>query len=166
MASNPMAPQRLLTGRAFLAYVWRRYVDDRCLEITAELSYISLLALVPLAAIVFAVLAAVPVFEGAHERINQFLFENLLPDTGKQVVAYFDSFVANAGELKAVGIAGLVVTAVILLSTIETAFNTIFRVVCHRPLWSRLVVYMVLLTLGPIVLGASMALAGFVIASS
>ena len=46
-----------------------------------------------------------------------------------------------------------------LLSTIETAFNTIFRVIRHRPLWSRLVVYMVLLSLGPIVLGASMSLA-------
>ncbi len=159
MTTEPVAQVWLKHGSAFMAYVWRRFVDDRCLGIAATLSYTSLLALVPLAAIAFAVLAAVPVFEGAREGINSFVFENFVPDTGEQIAEYFDDFVDNAGRLKTIGIAGLVVTAIMLLATIGTTCNTIFRVARPRRLPSRLLVYFVVLTLGPIVLGASVSFA-------
>ena len=128
MSTEPVAQVRLKHGRAFMAYVWRRFVDDHCLGMAATLSYASLLALVPLAAIAFAVLPAVPVFEGAREGINSFVFENFVPDTGEQIAEYFDSFVNNAGRLTTIGIAGLVVTAIVLLATIGSTFNIIFRV--------------------------------------
>ncbi|MCH7487848.1 MAG: hypothetical protein IIC04_12775, partial [Proteobacteria bacterium] len=51
MSTEPVARSWLKQGRAFLAYAWKRFVDDRCLGIAATLSYTSLLALVPLAAI-------------------------------------------------------------------------------------------------------------------
>ncbi len=143
----------------FLAYVWRRFVDDRCLGIASTLSYTSLLALVPLAAIVFAVLAAFPVFEGAREDIHSLVFENFMPDTGERIAEYFDGFVDNAGRLTTIGIAGLVVTAIMLLATIGSTFNTIFRVARPRRLLPRLLVYFAVLTLGPLVLGASVSLA-------
>ena len=146
-------------GRGFVVYAWRRFVGDRCLGIAATLSYTSLLALVPLAAIMFAVLAAVPLFEGARDSINSFVFENFVPDTGEQIAAYFDAFVDNAGRLKAIGIAGLVVASVMLLATIGSTFNTIFRVARPRRLPSRLFIYMVVLVLGPIALGAGVSLA-------
>jgi membrane protein len=141
-----------------MAYVWRRFVDDRCLGIASTLSYTSLLALVPLAAIAFAVLAAFPVFEGAREDIHSFVFENFMPDTGERFAEYFDGFVDNAGRLTTIGIAGLVVTASMLLATIGSTFNTIFRARPRR-LVSRLLVYFAVLTLGPLVLGASVSLA-------
>ena len=103
MFTEPVAKVWLKHGRAFMADVWQRFVNDRCLGIAATLSYASLLALVPLAAIAFAVLAAVPVFEGAREGINSFVFENFVPDTGEQIAEYFDSFVNNAGRLTIIG---------------------------------------------------------------
>jgi membrane protein len=142
-----------------MAYVWRRFVDDRCLGIAATLSFTSLFALVPLAAIAFTVLAAVPVFEGAREDIHRFVFENFMPHTGERIAEYFDGFVDNAGRLTTIGIAGLVVTAIMLLATIGSTFNTIFRVARPRRLPSRLLVYFAVLTLGPLVLGASVSLA-------
>jgi membrane protein len=120
----------------------------------------------PLAAIVFAVLAAVPLFDGVRESINGFVFDNFVPDTGEQIAAAFDGFVDNAGELKALGIAGLVIPAFMLLATIEAIFNRIFRVVRRRRLPSRLVVYFVVLTLGPIALGVSVSLASNVAAAA
>jgi membrane protein len=142
-----------------MAYLWRRFVDDRCPGIAATLSYTSLLALVPLAAIAFAVLAAVPVFEGAREDIYGFVFENFMPNTGERIAEHFDGFVDNAGRLTTIGIAGLVVTAIMLLATIGSTFNTIFRVAQPRRLLSRLLVYFAVLTLGPLVLGTSVSLA-------
>ncbi len=159
MSTEPVAQVWLKHGRAFMAYVWRRFVDDRCLGIAATLSFTSLFALVPLAAIAFTVLAAFPVFEGAREDIHSFVFENFMPHTGERIAEYFDGFVDNAGRLTTIGIAGLVVTAIMLLATIGSTFNTIFRVARPRRLLSRLLVYFAVLTLGPLVLGATVSLA-------
>jgi membrane protein len=159
MSVEPVAGAWFRNGRGFLAYGWRRFMEDRCPSVAAALSYTTLLGLVPLAAIVFGVLAAVPLFDGARESINSFVFENFVPDTGAQIAATFDGFVDNAGELKILGIAALVIPAFMLLATIETTFNRVFRVVRHRRLPSRLVVYFVVLTLGPVALGVSVSLA-------
>jgi membrane protein len=139
--------------------VWRRFVDDRCLESAATLSYASLLALVPLAAIAFSVLAAFPVFEGAREDIHRFVFENFMPHTGERIAEYFEGFVDNAGKLTTIGIAGLVVTAIMLLATIGSTFNTIFQVARPRRLLSRFLVYFAVLALGPLLLGTSVSFA-------
>lgn len=159
MSTEPAAKVWLKQGLAFMAYVWRRLVDERCLGIAATLSYTSLLALVPLAAIVVTVLAAFPVFEGAREGIHGFIFTNFMPDTGERIAEYFTGFIDNAGKLTAIGIAGLVVPASLLLATIGSIFNTIFGVARPRPLLSRLLIYFTVLTLGPLVLGASVLLA-------
>ncbi len=159
MSTEPVAQFWLKQGRAFLAYVWKRFVDERCLGIAATLSYTSILALVPMAAIAFAVLAVFPVFEGVREEIQAFVFKNFMPDTGERLADYFNGFVKNAGSLTTVGIAGLVVTAIMLLATIGSTLNTIFRVVRPRRLLSSLLVYTAVLTLGPLVLGASVSLA-------
>ena len=159
MSTEPIARIWLTQGRAFLAYVLKRFVDDRCLGIAATLSYTSLLALVPMAAIAFAILAVFPVFEGVREEIQAFVFENFVPDTGERLAEHFDGFVDNARGLTTVGIAGLVVTATLLLATIGSTLNTIFRVARPRRLLSRLLVYAFVITLGPLVLGASVSLA-------
>ncbi len=150
---------RLEQGHAFLAYVCKRFAEDRCLGIAATLSYTSLLALVPLAAIGFAVLAVFPVFEDVREEIQAFVFKNFMPETGERLADYFNGFVKNAGSLTAVGIAGLVVAAIMLLATIGSTLNIIFRVARPRRLLARLLVYSAVLTLGPLVVGASVSLA-------
>ena len=159
MSTEPVASVWFENGRGFVAYVWRRFVGDRCLGIAATLSYTSLLALVPIAAIGFAIIAAVPVFEDSREGINSFVFDNFVPDTGEQITEHFDDFVDNAERLTTIGIAGLVVAAIMLLATIGSTFNTIFRVARPRRLPSRLLVYFVVIVLGPIALAAIVSLA-------
>ena len=159
MSTEPVARIWLTHGRAFLAYVLKRFVDDRCPGIAATLSYTSLLALVPLTAIGFAILAVFPVFEGVREEIQAFVFKNFVPDTGERLAEHFDGFVDNAGGLTTVGIAGLVVTATMLLATIGSTLNAIFRVARRRRLGARLLVYAGVIILGPLVLGAAVSLA-------
>ena len=52
-----------------------------------------------------------------------------------------ESFISAAGRLTLIGIVGLIVTSVLLLLTIEGAFNRIFRVARPRPIMARLVVF-------------------------
>ena len=149
----------------FVKYVAVRTKQDRLLRIAASLSYTTLIALVPLLAIAVAIFTAFPVFSNAREELQGFVFDNLLlPETGKVVQQYLLQFVGATGKLTTVGVAGLVLTAIIMLTTIESAFNVIFRVTRPRPVITRVLVYWTSLTLGPLLLGASFSLSGYLFA--
>lgn len=150
----------------FIAYVADRFSRDRCLRMAAGLSYTSLLAIVPLTAIAFSMLAAFPVFEGVRENLQEAMFSNLLPQTAEATRDYFNQFVRNTTTLSAVGIVALAMTAILLLGTIEADMNTIFRVVRPRAMVPRLLVFWALLTLGPLLLGASFSLSGYFFAAT
>jgi membrane protein len=151
---------------AFAAYVWSRFLTERCLRMAASLSYTSLLAIVPLTAIAFAMLAAFPVFDGVRGQLQSVLFANLLPDSAEAMSDYFDQFVRNTARLTAVGIVGLALTAVLLLGTVESSLNTIFRVARPRAMVPRLLAFWALITLGPLLLGASFSLSTFFFAAT
>lgn len=156
-----------LSGRrlaAFASYVWARFNDDQCLRIAASLSYTTMLSLVPLTAIAFAIFSAFPVFGELQREIQGFVFANFLPSAIDDVQQHLDGFVGKARGLTALGVVGLAVTAMLLLSTIESAMNAIFRVSRPRPLMPRLLVFWAILTVGPVLLGASFSLSTYVYA--
>lgn len=162
---DQVRPRILRLGR-FTAYVLHRFREERCLRMAASLSYTSLLAIVPLTAIAFAMLAAFPVFEGMREQFQSVLFANLLPDSAQAMRAYFDQFVRNTATLSAVGIIGLALTAVLLLGTIESSLNAIFQVERPRALAPRLMSFWAVITLGPLLLGASFSLSTYLFAAT
>lgn len=150
----------------FLRYVGGRFRDDRGLRMAAGLSYTSLLAIVPLTAIAFSMLAAFPVFGDVQSAIQDAIFANLMPDSASNIQEHFNTFVSNTTSLNAVGIVALALTAVLLLGTIEADMNAIFRVARPRALAPRLLVFWALLTLGPMLLGASLSLATYFYAAT
>ncbi len=152
--------------RVFVGYLARRALAVQVPRVAAALTYTSLLALVPTATIVLAMMAMFPAFAGVREQFNSFAFDNLLPNAGDDLRAAFDSFVANAGELTAVGLLFLIVASIMLLSTVEGTMNTIFRVRQRRALIARLLVYWAFLTVGPLVLASSLSLYSYLIASA
>lgn len=152
---------RLVTLYGFILYVAKRYGRDRASSIAAALAYTSLLSLVPLMAIALAMLAAFPVFSGLRAQIEAWVFTNFVPSVGHVVQDQVGSFVANAGRLSSAGIVGLAVTAIMLLVTIETAFNGIYRIDRPRSALSRLLVYWTMMTLGPLLIGASVSVQGY-----
>lgn len=151
----------LQSAPLFTRYVISRYRKDRASSVAASLAYTSLLSLVPLMAIALAMLAAFPVFSPLRTQIEDWVFTNFVPAVGEVVQNEVSSFISNAGRLSAAGIVGLAVTAVMLLVTIETAFNNIFRVDRPRSALSRLLVYWTMMTLGPLLVGASLSVQGY-----
>lgn len=151
----------------FLGHTARRFVADGCPRLAAGLSYASLLALVPLAAIALAMLAAFPAFEGLRTELQSALVEGVVPGAGLGAAAgeHFARFVENATKLTGPGILGLAVTAVLLLANIDGALNTIWRVADRRPFALQIVVYWTLLTLGPLFLGSSVSLSSYAFAA-
>lgn len=143
---------------AYVVYAAMRFYRDQGLQAAGALTYTTLLALVPLMTIAFAIFSAFPAFQSVQDRIEILLFDNLVPEVGLVVRSHLTEFIHNATNLTAVGVAALAVSAVLLLSTIESVFNTIWRVKRDRPLVTRLLIFWTVLTLGPVLLGVSFSL--------
>ncbi|TXH34716.1 MAG: YihY family inner membrane protein [Rhodospirillaceae bacterium] len=146
-------------------YVCQRFIQDSCPSIAAALSYNSLLALVPLLAIGLAMFAAFPAFSSIREDMLQAIFDNLAPSIGDSVKQYLQTFVENAGKTTGAGVVGLGVTSILLFNTIQTAFDRIWGVTRSRTNLNRLIIYWALITLGPILFGASFSISGYVFAT-
>jgi membrane protein len=155
---------RLRDLGSLLWYALGRFQKDSCLALAASLSYTTLLAMVPLLALALGILTGFPAFDDIHARIQGFVLRNLVPQAGAAVASALTSFVENAGKATGVGILGLAFTSIMLLSTINSAFNQIWRVEKERPILWRMLVYWTIISLGPILFGTAMSLSGAIYA--
>ncbi len=160
-------PQELRQLGRFFLHVLDRFNRDRGLQIASSLTFTTLLALVPFVTIVLTLLSAIPIFSGLGEEIQNFLLANMLPATvGRIVTAYIEQFSSRAGSITVLGAAALAATALMMMFTIEQSFNSIWRVSRQRPLAQRVLLYWATLTLGPILIGASLSITSYVIGVS
>jgi membrane protein len=151
----------------FLAFVLRRWGEDRCPQVAGSLTYTTLLALVPLFTIVVALLSSLPFFEDVMVQVKIFLLLNLVPEiAGKIITVYMQQFSGNAARLTGVGLAGLFVMALALLFTVDKVLNAIWRVDDRRALWHSVLGYTVLLAAGPVLMGASLWATSWLVAAS
>ncbi len=133
---------------AWLKLLWQRIDEDNMTTLAGNLAYVSLLSLVPLVAVVFALFAAFPMFSDVSIQLRHFIFANFLPATGDVIQRYIEQFVANSNKMTAVGACGLIVTALLLMYSIDSALNTIWRSKRARPKIYSFAVYWMILTLG------------------
>lgn len=146
---------------AFFLQLRDRLILARCPQVAASLAFTTLLALVPLLMIGLVVFSSVPAFSGIFDSLKIFLLQNLLPEKAGQIIAtYALQFSQNATRLTLIGTSIVVVTAVVLIMTIDRAFNQIWAVAHPRRLLARLSIYWVSLTIGPMALAAVVALLG------
>jgi membrane protein len=158
---------RLRTLSEFLNMLDARLREDRLLQVAGSLTFTALLALVPLVTIALTVFSAFPAFGEFSAAIRGFIDANLMPNAaGKVVSVYMRQFTDNAGRLTAIGMAFLAVTAVMMMLTIDRTFNTIWRVPRPRPLIARILTYWGVLTVGPLLIGASLSLTSWLVARS
>lgn len=132
----------------------------------SALSFSTILALVPLLAVVFSALSLFPIFEIWSGAIQDFIYRNFLPQLGEQVRQYLVEFSANTGQLTLWGLLFLMVTSLTLLATIEDAFNEIWQVKVGRTIGIRILVYWAMLTLGPILIAASLSMSSYLLSLS
>ena len=142
----------------FLALV-TRFREERVTQTSGSLTYTTLLSLVPLFTVALAITTAFPVFDEWIGALQLFILENVLPDTPavETIIEQINSFSENAARLTAIGIAGFVVTAVMLMLTVDNALNRIFRVQRRRTILQNVFIYWAVITLGPLLIGASLS---------
>jgi len=139
----------------------QRCQRDQVGMISGYLAYISLLSLVPLVAVAFSVLNAFPMFSSLRQDIEAFVYANVVPSRGDELQTYINGFVENIGQMTTVGVLFLLVVALMLMHNIDKTLNKIWRVQKRPRLMISLSIYWMILTLGPILLGASIAMTSY-----
>ena len=142
--------------RDFFVLIAQRFRDVRCTQVAGSLAYTTLLALVPLLAVTLALFSKFPAFSELGEALGSFLQSNVLPPAASQIVTtYALQFSEKAAGLTLFGTFGLIITTLLLLGTIEKVLNAIWGVHQLRPWITRMMIYWVVLSLGPLALGGS-----------
>lgn len=140
--------------RHFLQVIYRvieKYIEDNFKERAQALTYTTLLSLVPLIAISFSVLKGF----GVHHTLEPFMITGLNflgEESAEQFVSTLIGFVENTRGvvLGGIGLAVLLYTVINLITTIENAFNRIWRVTKGRSFRERVINYLVIVLVGPI----------------
>ncbi len=128
---------------------------ERCVEKAAALTYSTLLALVPLLAIMFALLKGL----GVHNTLEPLLLKYLASGSDEvvtKVLNYINN--TNVGSLGAVGLVTLLLTVLFLLSNVEKAFNCLWNVRENRSWFRRFADYFSVISFGPIFLLAAISM--------
>jgi len=146
----------------FIRYLVRQFVRNKGVLNASALTYTTLFAVVPLMTVSYAMLAAIPSFQGGGEQLQGWIFENFVPATGAVVQGYLSDFATQASKLTAAGLIFLFITSIMMMKNIEAAFNRIWRISEPRKGMSSFLLYWAVLSLGPILIGVGLLVSSYI----
>ena len=151
-----------MTLTSFLALFWQRSQENKLTQAAGSLTYSTMLAIVPLIMVVFSIFSAFPVFNEVTGALKEFIFTNFAPSASDVVGQYIDEFVHNSKKMSAVGIVSLILVALMLINSIDRTLNGIWKDTSNRPIFTSFAIYWLILTLGPLLIGTSIAASSYV----
>jgi membrane protein len=158
--SNTSGGWSRLQIRDLVRFARRRLTEERISEVAASLTFTTVLALVPVLTIAFAIFTTFPLFTTFRDSLDAYFMQILMPKgLSNTILDYLSQFAAKASRLSAVGAVFLIVTAIMMFGTVDRTLNQIWRVTEPRPFLQRMVIYWAVMTMGPLLLGASLSFA-------
>ena len=140
--------------------LWRHIGKAQLFTVASSLAYTTILSMIPLMAVSFAVFKAFGGMEKIYDTIEPLILDNLAEGASDQAIAAIHGFIDNA-HTNVVGIGGmigLIFTSMSMLSSIEKAINRVWDRPVTRSLFHRLSSYWMFITFGPLLLAVG---AGF-----
>jgi membrane protein len=145
-----------------LHFIWVRLGQEKIIQLASSLAFSTVLAIVPLLAVVLSLFTAFPLFKEYSDALQDFLINSLMPPAvSDNIMKYLNEFAGQASRLTAIGGGFLVLTVMVLIMSVESALNDIWHVSRQRAISQRILVYWALISVGPILTGASLWTTGF-----
>lgn len=144
-----------------------RFREDRLGVSASSLTFTTTIALVPFLTVALALFTAFPMFSKLQATLQTWLVQSLVPEAiARQVLGYLTQFAGKASRLGTAGLVALLVSALALVLTIDRTLNGIWRVRRPRPLSQRVLIYWAVMTLAPLLLGASLSITSYFLSAS
>ncbi len=144
-----------------VSFARQRARDVNMGQVAGSLTFTTLLSIVPLFAVALALFTAFPLFAQFRSELENFLLKWLPGQISTTVLRYVNEFAAQATRLTAVGLIFLGVTALSMIITVDRVLNDLWRVRDRRPLAQRVLIYWAIISLGPVLIGASLSASSF-----
>jgi membrane protein len=152
---------------SLVSLILRRGREERLAQAAGGLTFTTVMSMVPLLAVSFALFARIPALRPVGDAIREHLLLGLLPvDIARTVLKYLAQFSRNASGLTLVGSGVLLVSALALLLSVENTLNRIWQVKKPRPVLRRLALYVAMLLTGPAIIGSSLWATSYFLAAS
>ena len=145
----------MITSQTFKS-IFKQSIDDRCPQIAASLAYATLLALIPLTVLIYKIYTTVFIDPELQLKAQAFVFDSLSPATAEQVRQYLFESAMQASSINIIGLFMLLVSVIVMMYTIDSALNSIWKINMPRYLIRRIFVYLALLIFGPLAISFSL----------
>jgi membrane protein len=145
-----------LVPRAVVRWIvvfYRELVHDRAFERAGALAYGSLVSLVPMLVLVFAILGATGLLARGPDFVEKFLFGSFLADIPEVRETLIPGLIRiNLGAAGALGTVGWLAVSARIYMMMERAYSDVFRVRVNRTFGRRLLNFYLALTAVPVLL--------------
>ena len=145
----------------FFCLMVRQYQAKSCQKSAASLTYVTLFATVPMMTVTYSMFSIIPAFQNLGDQLQSLLFQHFLPNSEQDLGKYLKDFSEQARNLTAFGLVFLLVSAYLMLKNIEQNFNGIWGVPRGRRGVANFLLYWAILSLGPLLLGAALAMSTY-----
>jgi len=145
----------MITNKA-IKNLYKQCIADRCPQIAASLAYASLLTLIPLTVLIYKVFSSVYVGQKWQLKVQELVFASLSPATAEQVSQYLYDSAIHASGINVLGLFMLLVSVILMMYTIDSALNRIWKINKPRHLTRRIFVYLAVLICGPLAISVSL----------
>jgi membrane protein len=157
-------------------HFFRLLKKNRSDQQAAALSYHTMFGIVPLAVVMLMVFQFFPAYQDAGQKIKNYVYSQLHlatieypdpvnPNTNIKLTDNLDAIIAkvfagfNQGTIAVLGAVLIIFAALMMLLTIEAAFDQIWGVGISRSILHRIVNYWAILTLAPLLLATAIYVA-------
>jgi membrane protein len=122
------------------------------MSVSSSLSYATILSIIPLLALTFAIFHVFGGSQKMYEQIEPWILSNLAQEAGTDTIMKLREFINNthAGVVGVSGFVGLLITSFLMLDSVELAVNRIWQAPNRRKLVKRAFFYLMFLIVGPI----------------
>lgn len=153
--------------RGLYRFALQRLNQERLPQVAGSLTFTTVLALVPMLTIALALFTTFPIFNTFRTSLEAYFIQSVMPKgIANTILGNLNQFASKATRLSALGAIGLIATTLIMMSTIDRAFNHIWRVKSARPFTQRLVIYWAIMTLGPLLIGVSITVTSYLLGAT
>ncbi|HAY41860.1 MAG TPA: hypothetical protein DCX64_06235 [Gammaproteobacteria bacterium] len=142
----------------------KRFIDRDSFDSAAVLSFATIFAIVPGLSLALSIFSLSPYFVDFQSHLEEFLFNQLIPQNHDLAIGYIQQFIFQAQSIKGLSSIFLIFAVLLLLYEIDKRINLVWHS-NHRRHWMKgLASYLFVLFLGPILIGVSLFASSYVMA--
>ncbi|MBT3271841.1 MAG: YihY/virulence factor BrkB family protein, partial [Spirochaetales bacterium] len=149
----------------FLIRLFRAFNRDQCALRASGLAFASLIALVPLSALLISLFSSLGSFSELVESIQRFLVSVLVPTSQEEVLTYINQFIDNTRGLGVFGLLVFLITAILLLAAIQRTFDAVWGTSSRKNPFRKAATYTSILIVGSFILSIGLNITGILSAS-